>query len=55
MSWTSLDEFLHMNGYGLYVWDSYTLTLVVLSIEAVLVRKRLRAAVAALDNSEASR
>lgn len=55
MNWTTLDEFLHMGGYGLYVWGSYAATLVVMAVEAVLVRKRLQAAVGALSNSEASR
>ena len=54
MNWTSLDEFLYMGGYGLYVWGSYAATLVVMAVEAVLVRKRLQAAVGALGNSEAS-
>ena len=54
MNWSSLDEFLYMGGYGLYVWGSYAATLVVMSVEAVLVRKRLQAAVGALGNSEAS-
>ena len=55
MNWTSLDEFLYMGGYGLYVWGSYAVTLVVMLVEAVLVRKRLQAAASALSNSEASR
>ena len=27
MHWNSFDEFIHMGGYGLYVWGSYGLTL----------------------------
>ena len=54
MSWTSLGEFFNMGGYGLYVWGSYAATLVVMAVEAVLVRKRLQAAVGALSRPEAS-
>lgn len=44
MNWTSFDEFLHMGGYGLYVWGSYGVTLVVMLAEALMARQRLRAA-----------
>ena len=40
MSWGSLEEFLHMGGYGLYVWGSYGVTFAALAIETwVLVRR----------------
>lgn len=32
----SLTEFLHMGGYGFYVWTSYGLTLVVLVINVLI-------------------
>ncbi len=44
MNWTSLDQFLHMGGYGLYVWGAYGVTLAALLAEALLARRRLRAA-----------
>ncbi len=40
MNWNSLDEFLHMGGYGLYVWGSYGVTLAVMLGEALLARSR---------------
>ena len=40
MNWTSFDEFLHMGGYGLYVWGSYGVTLVVMLAEALMARQR---------------
>ncbi len=40
MNWTSLDQFLHMGGYGLYVWGSYAVTLAVMAGEAWLARRR---------------
>jgi heme exporter protein D len=44
MNWQSLDEFLHMGGYGLYVWGSYGVTLAVMLAEVVLLRRRRAAA-----------
>ena len=41
MNWHSWSEFLAMGGYGLYVWGSYAVTLVVLIGEIVaLVMRR---------------
>jgi heme exporter protein D len=41
----SFDQFLHMGGYGLYVWGSYGATLLVMAAEPLLARRRHRAAV----------
>ena len=35
MNWGSWQNFLAMGGYGLYVWGSYAVTLVVLVAEIV--------------------
>ena len=35
MNWQSASEFLAMGGYGLYVWGSYAVTLIVLIGEIV--------------------
>ena len=43
MSWGSVDEFLHMGGYGLYVWGSYGVTFAALVIEAWVLVRRERA------------
>jgi heme exporter protein D len=41
MNWHSWSEFLAMGGYGLYVWGSYAVTLIVLVGEIVaLVMRR---------------
>lgn len=48
MNWQSLDEFLHMGGYGLYVWGSYAVTLGVMALETWLARRRRHAAMAAV-------
>jgi heme exporter protein D len=33
MIWNSWDEFFRMGGYGLYVWGSYAVTLLVMLAE----------------------
>ena len=40
MQWNSLDEFLNMGGYALYVWGSFGATLLAMLVEPVLIRKR---------------
>jgi len=45
MSWGSLDNFLAMGGYGLYVWGSYGVTLVLIVAELILLARRRRSAV----------
>ncbi len=47
MNWGSLDNFLAMGGYGGFVWGSYAAVVLVLVVEIVLVRRRLKAAQAA--------
>jgi heme exporter protein D len=42
VSWASWSDFLSMGGYGLYVWGSYGVTAVLLTIEVVLLLKRRR-------------
>jgi len=42
MNWGSWQNFVHMGGYGLYVWGSYgvTLVLIVAEIVALVMRRR---------------
>ena len=44
MKWQSIEHFLSMGGYGLYVWGSYGVAVVVALVEIALLRKRMRAA-----------
>lgn len=44
--WNSFGDFVHMGGYGLYVWGSYAVTLVVMLGEAWLAQQRRRRALA---------
>jgi len=50
MNWQSFEQFVHMGGYGLYVWGSYGLTLLVPFAEALAVKHRRRQAFAAARN-----
>jgi heme exporter protein D len=40
MQWNSISDFIHMGGYGLYVWGSYGVALAVMVAEALLARRR---------------
>jgi heme exporter protein D len=44
MQWASLSDFLHMGGYGLYVWGSYGLAALLMAAEPLLAAKRRRQA-----------
>lgn len=52
MTWNSPAEFLHMGGYGLYVWGAYGLAAVLALLEPLLARRRHRAALQALSHTD---
>ena len=39
MNASSLSDVLFLGGYGLYVWGSYAVTLVLMLLEPILVRR----------------
>jgi len=39
MQWASVNDFMAMGGYGLYVWGSYVVMIAVVVIEIMLLRK----------------
>jgi heme exporter protein D len=43
MNWNSFSEFIHMGGYGLYVWGSYAMVAAVMILEVWQLRSRVRA------------
>jgi heme exporter protein D len=45
MNWGSLENFLAMGGYGLYVWGSYAVTLLLIAVELAVLARRKRNAV----------
>jgi len=47
MNWASWSDFWTMRGYGLYVWGSYAVTLLVMLVEPWLVRRHRQRALQA--------
>jgi len=45
VNWGSVDNFLAMGGYGLYVWGAYAMTLALIVVELVALARRKRNAV----------
>ncbi|MEQ1628780.1 MAG: heme exporter protein CcmD [Nitrospira sp.] len=54
MQWNSLNEFLAMGGYGVYVWPSFGVTALCMIWEVLILRRRHAAARTALNQSVAS-
>jgi heme exporter protein D len=44
MKWNNASEFFAMGGYGLYVWGSYAVALLLMVVEPILARQRHRKA-----------
>ena len=44
MNWNSASEFFDMGGHGLFVWGSYAICLLVMTVEPVLAARRRRQA-----------
>ncbi|WP_455378812.1 heme exporter protein CcmD [Petrachloros mirabilis] len=42
MYWNSVDEFLAMGGYGLYVWTSFGATALCMAVEVWAIRHRFK-------------
>ncbi|HEX6003620.1 MAG TPA: heme exporter protein CcmD [Burkholderiales bacterium] len=51
MNWGSVDAFLAMGGYGLYVWGSYAVTFLAIAIEIAVLRGRRRAILRQLESA----
>jgi heme exporter protein D len=41
--WKSLEDFLAMGGYGLYVWGSFGVTALAMAVELYALRRRRKA------------
>lgn len=52
MNWNSASEFFAMGGYGLYVWGSYAVAVLVMMVEPMLVAGRHRRALREADASD---
>jgi len=55
MNWGSWQNFIAMGGYGLYVWGSYAVTLVVLVAEIAALVMRRRGVIERLSTFYAAR
>jgi heme exporter protein D len=42
MQWNSFSDFIHMGGYGLYVWGSFGTCFITMLMELILVLNRQR-------------
>ena len=42
-NWSSVGEFLHMGGYGMYVWGSFAVCALVIAAESTGIALRRRA------------
>ena len=51
MNWGSASAFFSMGGYGLYVWGSYVVVMVLMLAEALATHQRLRRALRGQSSS----
>ena len=54
MHWNSFSDFIHMGGYGLYVWGSYAMVLAGMLLETALATGRHRRAKARVGQGDAT-
>ena len=50
MQWNSISDFFAMGGYAFYVWGSFGLTAVVMTGEALLIRRQRTELIGQLRN-----
>ena len=48
MNWTSASDFFAMGGYALYVWGSFGVTALIMTIEPIMVARNQRITIARL-------
>ncbi|WP_374334162.1 heme exporter protein CcmD, partial [Aestuariivirga sp.] len=46
--WNSFADFLHMGGYGFYVWGSFGVTALIMAVEPILVARNRKTTIARL-------
>jgi len=49
MIWESFSDFIHMRGYGLYVWGSFGVTAFLMGWEVLQLRKKKQQLFLGLD------
>ena len=46
--WNSFSDFLHMGGYGFYVWGSFAVTALIMAIEPIVAARNQKTTIARL-------
>ena len=46
--WNSFSDFLHMGGYGFYVWGSFAVTVLIMAIEPIVAARNQKSTIARL-------
>ena len=46
--WNSFADFLHMGGYGFYVWGSFGVTALIMAVEPIMVVRNRKTTIARL-------
>ena len=46
--WNSFGDFLHMGGYGLYVWGSFGVTALIMFVEPIVVARNRKSTISRL-------
>ena len=46
--WSSFSDFIAMGGYGLYVWGSFGVTVLIMAVEPILVIRNRKTTIARL-------
>ncbi len=47
--WNSFSDFLAMGGYGLYVWGSFGVTVLIMVVEPIMVARNRKATITRLQ------
>jgi len=46
--WNSFSDFLAMGGYGVYVWGSFGVTVLIMAVEPILIARNRKTTIARL-------
>jgi heme exporter protein D len=47
--WNSFSDFLAMGGYGLYVWGSFGVTVLIMAVEPIMVARNRKTTITRLQ------
>ena len=47
--WNSFGDFLHMGGYGVYVWGSFGVTALIMLVEPIVVARNRKNTISRLN------